>query len=96
MIVLPDPPPLDGYFDQDVDESAHSAELQYIFRSKLLNLVGGGGYFRVDEDAQVSQKIYDSFAGPPLLVDSFKEEIHNDIDHSNLYLYAAWNPFTAA
>lgn len=94
FIGLPDLPPLDGHFDQNVDESAYSAELQHIFRSKLLNLVGGGGYFRVDEDAQISQKIYGSFAGPPLLVDSFKEEIHNDIDHSNLYLYTGWNPFS--
>jgi hypothetical protein len=62
---------------------AFSGELQYLFRSKYMNLVGGAGYFYIDSDTQALLVIT-----PPGLLSS----IDRNINHTNIYLYSYINP----
>jgi tetratricopeptide (TPR) repeat protein len=63
-------------------DEGYMAEAQYLFRSDMVNLTGGIGYFSADS----KESILVSLVEPPIpLVDSYAEP---DISHTNLYLYS--------
>ena len=49
--------------DTHTDEHAYGTELQYLFRSRYINFVSGGGYFDVDSTDRITTQI---FLPPPL------------------------------
>jgi hypothetical protein len=65
---------------------AFSGELQYLFRSKYVNLVGGAGYFNVDSDTQALLAI--NLGGLILHPSS----INRNINHTDIYVYSYINP----
>jgi len=69
---------------QEDQEDSYSGELQYLFRSERLNLVGGAGYFRIDGNLDT----FFFIPGLPPFPPSTKER---DINHTNLYLYSYLN-----
>ncbi len=90
LLGLP-PPPIEALTDGERDDKAYSAELQYLFRSKPVNIVGGAGYFDVDIDLALSQAVTWPGLTPPLVLIESSEEQDSDIEHSNLYLYSYIN-----
>ena len=66
-------------------QDAFSGELQYLFRSKYINFVGGAGYFRVDQNLHDVAVV--NF--PPLT--QFPSISHLNVDHTNVYLYSYIN-----
>lgn len=79
------PDPILRFLSDGYNADAFSAELQYLFRSKYINVVGGGGYFNIDSKEQVLFV----FDFPPLT--PFPSTIPRNIDHTNLYLYSYIN-----
>ena len=85
-------------FDLDRDETSHSGEAQYLFRSRSLdwfggligniNITMGGGHFFVDSDEMTAIEI--DLPPPPFgpgpITDTF--ETNPDVTHTNLYLYS--------
>jgi tetratricopeptide (TPR) repeat protein len=68
----------------DGDEDAYSYELQYLLRSKFINVVTGGGYFDIDSKEKV---ITDFEIFPGFIIrDEFKDDL--DVHHTNVYLYS--------
>lgn len=66
------------------DENSYSGEVQYLFRSNKLNLITGGGHFKID--GQSIQTILSPFFPGPLVIPR-----ERDIHHTNLYLYSYVN-----
>jgi tetratricopeptide (TPR) repeat protein len=79
------PDPFLVYSSDKYDANAFSAELQYLFRSKFINLVGGAGYFNIDSSDQLLWMM--DF--PPLT--PVPSAVDRKIDHTNLYLYSYVN-----
>ena len=79
--------PNDGFistFDQVFpDLRSISGELQYLFRSRYVNLVGGAGYV----DINAEQKLTIDFTFPP----AFSETTNEDSQHTNAYVYSYLN-----
>jgi tetratricopeptide (TPR) repeat protein len=90
LFLLP-PPPVESLAIGKSDEEAYSGELQYLFRSKQLNIVGGAGYFHTDIDFMFSQAFTWPGLTPPLDLLSSSEKEPSDIKHVNLYLYSYIN-----
>ncbi len=57
-------------------------ELQHLYRSERLRIIGGGGYFNVDREDVFNLSL--PVPPIPLVVDDVTE---NDIRHANLYVY---------
>ena len=75
-------------FDINGHESSASGEIQYLFRSRALNVTAGIGYFQVDRNEKWSLIML----GPPLTpIPLLYDE--KDIRHTNLYLYSHINYF---
>jgi hypothetical protein len=73
--------------DTHTDEHAYGAELQYLFRSRYINFVSGGGYFDVDSTDRITTQIF----LPPPFGDTSLETFNGDVKHTNLYLYSYIN-----
>ncbi|NIM96522.1 MAG: TonB-dependent receptor [candidate division Zixibacteria bacterium] len=84
------------------DEDAYGGELQHLFRSEYINIVGGAGHFHVDDEAVTTTEL--SLPEiiiplppplPPIIIPAQTiteiQESDSDIDHSNLYLYSYIN-----
>jgi hypothetical protein len=92
----------DIFFKSDLDgeDKAYSGEISYLFRSSIISLVTGGGYFNIDSEDNIKREITPPpiivpapFPGlPPIeipippLIDS--KNINRGVDHTNLYLYS--------
>ena len=73
-----------GFIDSKIPETAFSAELQHLFRSRYFNLQTGAGYFDVDskDDTTIG------FPGPEPIEQSLTDQ---DLKHFNVYAYAYVN-----
>ena len=85
-------------FDTKFDQNAYSGELEYIFRSKNINLAGGIGYFYVDtEETKTSTQIQFNIPLPTSVGQAEQDlilefqETKKGRDHTNLYLYSYYN-----
>ena len=79
---IPDP---GSFIDDKVPQTAFSGELQYLFRSRYLNLRTGAGYVGVDRKDDTTIRI----PGPdPIEIRSVTDE---DLQHFNAYAYADVN-----
>ena len=67
-------------YDWNIDADGYCGELQYLFRAEHLNVVGGGGYFDID------QKDVTLYVIPSIF--TLYETKKTDIRHTNLYLYS--------
>jgi len=76
-------------FDSKFDQNAYSGELEYIFRSHNLSLVGGIGYFYVDTEETFTQFQLNIPLFPSELFQNKIEE--GGRDHKNIYLYSYLN-----
>jgi tetratricopeptide (TPR) repeat protein len=65
-------------------DSAVGGELQYLFRSNYVNVVGGVGYFDVDSEETQTFFLF----LPPDLIPALSEISDTDVRHTNLYLYS--------
>ena len=73
-------------FDINGHENSASGEIQYLFRSRALNVTAGIGHFQVDRNEKWSLIMLGPPLTPlPLLYDE------KDIHHTNLYLYSYIN-----
>jgi Tfp pilus assembly protein PilF len=81
---VPDPvfAPLAKIEDED---DAYGYELQYLCRSKFINIVTGAGYFDIDSQETVTT---DFLVIPPgvIIRDVFTDDL--DVHHTNVYLYS--------
>jgi tetratricopeptide (TPR) repeat protein len=78
-----DLPNLDIPLESDkLDDDAFSSELQYLYRSKNVNFVGGAGYFRTE--STLRSVVVLNFPPPT----PFTSITDRNIDHTNLYLYS--------
>jgi tetratricopeptide (TPR) repeat protein len=81
-------------FDLKGDDRAHSGEMQYLFRSRYINVVSGVGYFNINSKDSGLQE----FVLPPLLpflpprVIAQPLALDNDARHTNVYLYSYLQP----
>ena len=82
------------------EDKSYSGELSYLYRSNLVNLVTGGGYFHIDSEDSISTEI----TPPPMVLPPpvpslppitvpippifISELVNRDVKHSNLYLYS--------
>jgi tetratricopeptide (TPR) repeat protein len=85
--------------DSRPEAEAYGGELQYLFRSGYMNIVGGAGYFNTDiEDTETTDlNIPPIIIGPPPvppivvfpgLQQTTIEKSKTEIDHGNAYLYS--------
>jgi hypothetical protein len=82
---------LEDLLKDDGDEKAGGGELSYLFRSQRIDAVGGAGYFRTETDFNFTDTL--TWPGPPPLDFGTEEfELHEDVDHYNVYLYSYIKP----
>jgi len=78
-----------GLSDRFPGQEAFSGELQYLFRSRPVNLVAGAGHASVDKSHEVKLDFdFSAFGGEPVTVRTVTEE---DDRHTNAYLYTYLN-----
>jgi tetratricopeptide (TPR) repeat protein/opacity protein-like surface antigen len=70
------------------EEEAKSAELQYLFNSKHINVTIGAGYFDIEADDLSSFEDFDTSTTPPTPLGGFSDLQQSDIRHTNAYLYS--------
>ncbi|MCP4295061.1 MAG: TonB-dependent receptor, partial [Proteobacteria bacterium] len=76
----------DPIFDVDLktEDDAYGGELQYLLRSKHLNIVSGGGYFYIDSEEKFTVTLGSSKL--------FEETGDDYVNHANVYLYSYLKP----
>jgi tetratricopeptide (TPR) repeat protein len=84
----PTVPFINSIDDHFPDEKAFSGEMQYLFRSKYINLVSGIGYFKVDakEELTLDLNLPPPPDGPGQTISM--DTLDNDVKHFNLYVYS--------
>jgi tetratricopeptide (TPR) repeat protein len=65
------------------DEDAYSAEVQQLFRSQSIDIVGGAGYFDIDSHTDVT---FGTIFG------DFPDRVDTDVQHYNVYAYSYLKP----
>lgn len=90
-IIFPIPPPVESLVAGLTEEKAYSGELQYLFRSKPVNIVAGAGYFDVDTDLTFAQDLTWPGMVPPMVLNEYDEAEDSKTKHSNAYLYSYLN-----
>jgi hypothetical protein len=81
------PNPVLTFYSDKFDIDAFSGELQYLFRSKYINFVAGGGYFNIDS----KENVLFVLDLPPPDGGEFPSTQNSHIHHTNLYLYSYIN-----
>jgi tetratricopeptide (TPR) repeat protein len=85
------PPPVQDSYEGDMDDSAYSGELSYLFRSHYVDIVSGAGYFYIDKEWTFTEHLI--WPGPPSIdFGTFPSGLDQDIDHYNIYLYSYIRP----
>ena len=79
--------PVTAFKGENPNEDGYSGEIQHLFRSQYLNLVAGGGYFKVDSRFEVT---VDTVFPPPF--DVFESNVDQDLKHYNAYAYSYIKP----
>ena len=74
--------PILRLFEIKGDDKAYGGELQYLFRSQHISIVGGAGHFEIDSKDNITQE----FAPP--LPPVVKINVDRDTTQSNTYLYS--------
>jgi tetratricopeptide (TPR) repeat protein/opacity protein-like surface antigen len=82
-----EPVPTIVRIDTETDEDAYGGELQYLFRSRRINIVSGAGYFNINSTDKITTQIFLPFP----FGGSFLETFDGDAKHTNFYLYAYIN-----
>jgi tetratricopeptide (TPR) repeat protein len=91
----PGSPPFGGTatIDGKADQDANGIELSHLFRSQVINVTTGGGYFKINGNDTVTADLCSPLLGcppfPPLSLVDIK--VSRDADHKNLYLYSYIN-----
>ena len=79
--------PVTAFKGENPNEDGYSGEIQHLFRSQYLNLVAGGGYFKVDSRFEVT---VDTVFPPPF--DVIESKVDQDLKHYNAYAYSYIKP----
>ncbi|MCK4789448.1 MAG: TonB-dependent receptor, partial [Desulfobacteraceae bacterium] len=91
-----EPDPIFRLFDRKITEESYGGELQYLFRSKSINIVGGAGHFDTDSQHVLFTELFfptPPFPPPPIgpgLVQTTRT-LNRSVDHTNVYLYSYIN-----
>jgi outer membrane receptor protein involved in Fe transport len=77
--------------DRDTDEDNFGGEIQFLHRSNLYSVVGGGGHFTTDQEIDETRVITPPPPPPPVppippMIIPSKQ--NTDIDHTNVYIYS--------
>ena len=92
-----EPFPQDGVLILDLDEPNEQdvgGELQYLFRSQYVNLVGGGGYIDIDDKRKQFARLAPPIVpGPPFTPPTIDDVRFTklDVQHGNAYAYSYLN-----
>jgi tetratricopeptide (TPR) repeat protein len=86
------PPPVEDFMKQTVDEDAYSGELSYLFRAQYVDIVGGAGVFKIDQDIDFTDTLSWPGMDPPLIFGTFENRAKLEIEHYNLYVYSYIKP----
>jgi tetratricopeptide (TPR) repeat protein len=92
-----EPFPQPGVLEVDLNEPKQTSvggELQYLFRSRYLNLTTGGGYFDVSDEVKQLVTFGPPFIpGPPITPPTIdiRGTTPNDLQHANVYGYSYIN-----
>jgi tetratricopeptide (TPR) repeat protein len=86
------PPPVQDFSTYDEDKyNAYSSELSHLFRSQHFDVVGGAGYFNIDQRIDFSDNLI--WPGPPPIdFGTFDSRLDSDTNHYNVYLYSHIKP----
>jgi outer membrane receptor protein involved in Fe transport len=71
-------------------QKAFGLEAQYLFRSRYVNVVAGGGYFDVDSELETTLMFDPEIFPPP--DDVFQSTQSTALKHTNLYAYSHIKP----
>lgn len=71
-------------FDAEVKDDGFMIEVQHLYRSERLDVIGGVGHFDADEDSEINTRV---FLPPPFGVIEDTRASKTDIRHTNLYIY---------
>jgi tetratricopeptide (TPR) repeat protein len=77
--------------DKDTDEENVGGEIQFLHRSERFSIIGGGGYFRTDQEISETTIITPPPPPPPIPpIPPIVTPTHQstDLDHTNMYIYA--------
>jgi Tfp pilus assembly protein PilF/predicted porin len=85
------PPSLQWFSDTDIDDSAYSGELSYLFRSHYVDIVSGAGYFYIDQEMTFTDHLIWPVT-PPIDFGTIPGGLDQDTDHYNIYLYSYIRP----
>ena len=85
------------FIDFKAPQQSYGPEVQHLFRSRLLNLTTGIGYFKIDGEFQTIVGAHDVFVEPPGIgvTPGFEERLPDEpteYGHLNLYTYANVKP----
>jgi Tfp pilus assembly protein PilF len=88
--LLDKPDPVFRLFDLKGKDDAYGSELQYLFTSKYVNLVGGAGYFKIDSKDTINTEFAPEFL--PFVITN-QETLNYNTEHVNSYLYSYLKPW---
>jgi hypothetical protein len=77
-------------FHEERPETALGMEVQYLFRSRRLNLATGAGYFNIDGQIDSTLELDPEIVPPPFNV--LEDTVSTDLNHVNLYAYSYLKP----
>ncbi|MGH8583553.1 MAG: TonB-dependent receptor domain-containing protein [Gammaproteobacteria bacterium] len=78
-----EPPGLTALDIKEPNLEGFSGELQYLFRSRYINITGGVGHFSVNREQVLTLEF-----SPPLDFLNFSDTANLDAEHTNAYLYS--------
>ncbi|MGH8551152.1 MAG: tetratricopeptide repeat protein [Methylococcales bacterium] len=84
------PDPVFRLFDLKGNDDAYGGELQHLFKSEYINLVGGAGYFYIESQDNVTTEFALPF--PPIVITD-RTAVNLDTKHWNTYLYSYLKPW---
>jgi Flp pilus assembly protein TadD len=87
-----EPPPVVDAYKYPASQDAYSSELSYIYRSKYVDFVAGGGAFIIDQDVDYNDNLFWPGEEPPLSLGKSVFPVRLDINHYNLYGYGYIKP----
>jgi outer membrane receptor protein involved in Fe transport len=74
--------------DIKAEQDSSGGELQYLYCSERLSMLGGAGFFYINGDTTLATKLSFAPGGSPIFASSIEERM---IRHTNVYLYSQIN-----